>query len=98
MINGWIVGDFDPTCFKTNACEVAVKNYKSGETEAEHYHKIATELTMVVSGKVRMMNETWSAGDIIIVEPGEKTSFEALTDVTNVVVKLPGVLNDKYID
>ena len=33
----------------------------------------------------------------IVIEPGEATDFRALTDATNVVVKVPGALNDKFI-
>ena len=37
-------------------------------------------------------------GDIIVMEPMEATDFECLEDGTqNVVVKYPGVNNDKYI-
>jgi len=41
------------------------------------------------------MGRTWEAGDIIVVEPGEATSFTAITDATNVVVKVPSVVGDK---
>jgi len=37
-----------------------------------------------------MMGRTWEAGDIIVIEPGEATDFTAITDATNVVVKVPG--------
>ena len=30
-------------------------------------------------------------------EPGDATDFEALEDAENVVVKLPGANNDKYL-
>ena len=33
----------------------------------------------------------------MVMEPGDVTDFEALTDAVNVVVKIPGVNNDKYI-
>lgn len=40
----------------------------------------------------------YAAGDIIVMEPDESTDFECLEDDTvNVVVKLPGASNDKYI-
>lgn len=96
MTKGWFVGNFEPTLCKTNDCEVAIKSYKSGDLEKKHYHKIATEITVVVKGKVRMFNQIFSEGDIILVEPGEATDFEALEDSMNVVVKIPGVNNDKY--
>ena len=44
-----------------------------------------------------MFDREFKDGDIIIIEPGEKTSFEALTDVVTVVVKHPGSKNDKYL-
>ena len=97
MIRGWFVGNFEPTLYKTNDVEVAVKEYVAGEFEEAHYHKIATEITVVMSGQIKMHNEIWNAGDIIVTEPGDMSSFEALTDTVLTVVKLPGANNDKYI-
>jgi mannose-6-phosphate isomerase-like protein (cupin superfamily) len=96
MVKGWFVGAFNPTACSTNACEVAVKHYSAGDKEEAHYHKVATEVTLILSGRVRMAGKEWGEGDIVVVEPGEATDFEALTDVTNVVVKTPGALNDKF--
>jgi hypothetical protein len=97
MVKGWIVGNFEPTLLKTEACEVAVKHYKAGECEQLHHHRISTEITVVVSGRVRMYDREWGPGDIVVLEPGEATAFEALTDACNVVVKMPGATNDKYL-
>jgi quercetin dioxygenase-like cupin family protein len=97
MVKGWFVGSFAPTAFHTDACEVAVKRYKAGEKEDAHYHRVATETTLVLSGTVVMCGREWHAGDIIVIEPGDVTSFEAVTDAINVVVKTPGALNDKYV-
>lgn len=96
MTKGWFVGSFEPSSFATDACEVAVKSYKAGDREGAHYHKIATEITLIVKGKVRMMGREWTEGDIVVLEPGEVTDFEALTDAINVVVKVPGATQDKY--
>jgi quercetin dioxygenase-like cupin family protein len=97
MKNGWFIGDFDPTLIKTREVEVAIKHYKKGDSEERHYHKIATEITVIVSGRVRMNGVEYKAGDIITIEPNESTDFEALEDSINTVVKLPGAPNDKYI-
>lgn len=97
MTKGWFVGNFEPSLLKTNDVEIAVKTYKKGEKENAHYHKIATEITTVISGKVRMFDKIWNAGDIIVVEPNDVTDFEALEDSVNTVVKIPGANNDKYI-
>ena len=96
MTKGWFVGNFDPSLFKTNEVELAVKKYKKGDKESTHFHKIATEITAVICGRVKMFDKEWREGEIIVVEPGDVTSFEALEDCINVVVKIPGANNDKY--
>ena len=97
MCKGWFVGDFNPSLLRTDACEVAVKSYKAGDSEELHHHKVATEVTLILSGRVRMCGKEWGEGDIIVLEPGEATDFVALTDAVNVVVKTPGAKNDKYL-
>ena len=97
MVKGWFVGNFLPAAFCTPGVEVGVKSYSAGDREDEHHHKVATELTLIVSGDVRMLGRTWSAGDIVTIEPGEATAFEALTDTITVVVKLPSAAGDKYL-
>ena len=97
MVKGWFVGNFEPTLRRTNDVEVAVKTYSKGDREESHYHKIATEITVIVSGRVKMNGVEYGSGDIIVMEQNESTNFECLEDGTkNVVVKIPGVNNDKY--
>lgn len=98
MTKGWFIGNFEPSLFKTNDVEVAVKSYKAGNHEDKHYHKIATEYTVIIDGEVEMNGVRYKPGDIIVMEPGEATDFTAVTDSTNVVVKIPGANNDKYLD
>lgn len=97
MIKGWFIGNFEPTLYKTNDIEAAVKSYKAGDYESAHYHKIATEITVIVSGRVKMNGIEYCGGDIIIIEPGEVTDFIAVTDSVNTVIKIPGANNDKYL-
>ena len=97
MIRGWFVGDFDPSVLKTDKAEVGVKSYKQGDYEDRHYHKIATEITVIISGKVKMNGNIYNAGDIVVIEPFEDTDFEALEDTQNVVVKIPAAKDDKYL-
>lgn len=97
MTKGWFVGDFEPAILRTPDVEVAVKYYKAGDSEEWHLHKVATEVTVVVSGEVEMGGKRFKAGDIVVMEPGEGTDFRAITDSVNAVVKLPGAKNDKYL-
>jgi len=97
MVRGWFVGNFSPTLYATNAVEVGVKPYPAGFTEEPHFHKVATEITVIVSGECELNGERFSAGDIVVIEPWETTGFRALSDVTTVVVKMPGANDDKYL-
>jgi quercetin dioxygenase-like cupin family protein len=97
MKKGWFIGNFEPTLIPTTDVEVAVKEYRAGDYEARHFHKIATEITVIVSGKVRMNGIEFGKGDIIVIEPNESTDFEVLEDTTTTVVKYPGAENDKYM-
>jgi mannose-6-phosphate isomerase-like protein (cupin superfamily) len=94
---GWFVGNFSPTLISTDAAEVAVQRYQAGAHEPRHLHKVATELTLVVSGRARMNGEDIEVGQIIRIPPGTAADFEAVTDVTTVVIKVPCVKGDKYL-
>lgn len=96
MTKGWFIGDFAPTLWQTQDVEVAVKFYRAGDAEAAHYHRIATEFTVVTAGVIEMNAVRYSLGDIVIMEPGEITDFRAVTDATTTVVKIPGAKDDKY--
>ena len=96
MTGGWFVGDFQPSCLQTRACEVACKHYEAGAAEPRHVHRVATELTLIASGRVVMNGTTFEAGDIVILDPGDAADFRTLEPTTTVVVKMPSVRGDKY--
>lgn len=98
FIGGWLVGHFDPTLVSNHDVEVAVKQYPAGASEPRHHHKIATEYTVIASGRVRMNGRQYIAGEIVQIDPGVSTDFQALEETTTVVIKTPSVPNDKYID
>ncbi|MGD2711934.1 hypothetical protein ACP8ZO_25365, partial [Escherichia coli] len=87
MVRGWFVGGFEPTLLKTTDVEVAVQKFKAGDKEPVHCHKIATEITVIVSGWARMAGKEVKSGDIIKITPGEFTDFEAIEDTVTTVVK-----------
>ena len=96
MKAGWFVGNFNPSLYVTEEGEVAVKNYASEASEERHYHKIATEITVIVEGRVLMNGKEYKKGDIIVIEPGESTDFKAIEKTVTTVVKIPGATNDKF--
>ncbi len=97
MTGGWFVGAFAPVVLHTDVCEVACKRYRAGAVEPRHVHRIATEVTLIVSGRVVMNGTELTAGQIIRLEPGEPADFAALEDTVTVVVKTPSVAGDKYV-
>lgn len=98
MVRGWLIGDFDPAVLRTRDFEFGIKEYKAGDAESWHYHKVATEITVIVSGKVTMNGRALYAGDIIVLEPGEGGEFSCISDAITAIIKTPSVLGDKYIE
>lgn len=95
---GWICGDFDPNIIQTKEFEVGFKYYNKGESAEPHVHKEAIEISVFLSGKCKMNDQTVSKGDIVVLEKGEPMlNFECLEDAQTVVIKTPSVKNDKYM-
>ncbi len=97
MVRGWFIGDFEPSILRNVDCEVAVRRYDAGDIEALHHHRVASEITVIISGEVEMLGRRWTEGDVVLVEPGEATAFRALSRAVCVVVKTPSVVDDKYL-
>jgi quercetin dioxygenase-like cupin family protein len=96
FVRGWFIGPFTPTLCPTDQFECAVQRYSAGDREAAHVHKVATEYTIIAEGTARMNGAVYERGAIVVIPPGQATDFEAVTDVTTFVVKVPAVKDDKY--
>lgn len=94
---GWVVGDFHPALINSKDIEVAIKYYKSGDIESRHVHKIVTEYTIILSGRVRMNSTIYNEKDIVKIIPGEYTDFYCLEDTITLVIKTPSIPSDKHI-
>lgn len=94
---GWFVGDFSPNILQSKECEIGIKHYKKGECEERHFHKIATEITAIIKGRVQMNGVIYESGDIVLIEPKQSTDFKALEKSITCVVKVPSVKNDKFL-
>lgn len=95
--DGWVVGDFAPSIIRTPNFEVSVKRYSAGDTEAEHFQLLSTEITIVVSGSCRLGDQILSTGDVAEIPPLESASFEALDDTVVVAIKTPSLPSDKIL-
>lgn len=92
---GWVVGDFIPSLIRTKDFEVAIQHWKAQEGEPKHVHRMADEVTVIVSGEARMSGMVYKEGDVLLIKAGESTDFYPLTDVTTCVIKVPSVIGDK---
>ena len=97
FFKGWLVGDFLPCLFNSKDVEVGLKYYKNGDFESSHVHKIITEYTIVVFGKVSMNGVVYKERDIIKIEPNEYADFICLEDSATLVIKTPSIPSDKYL-
>jgi quercetin dioxygenase-like cupin family protein len=95
--DGWLIGNFSPSILQSADFEVCLKTFRSGDKEPSHYQKSATEVTVVVSGSCRMGSVHLSAGDILVLDAGEISDFEAIEDCVIVCVKAPSLPDDKAL-
>lgn len=96
FIKGWLVGDFKPSIINSKDIEVGLKYYKKGDKETSHVHKIITEYTIVVYGKIRMNDKVYYEKEIVEILPNTSTDFESLEDSITLVIKSPSIPSDKY--
>ena len=96
MVGGWFLGSFEETALKTDF-EVCYKKHAKGEYCAAHYHKVATEVNLLVKGKMRINDKEIISGEIFIIEPYTVVFPEFLEDCELVVVKTISDLKDKYL-
>jgi quercetin dioxygenase-like cupin family protein len=97
FVKGWIIGDFSPSLHRNSEFEVAVKFFTQGEVEESHKQLIATEITVVIDGEIRLGTSRFKRGDVISIPPNEVADFESLTDSSLVCIKFPSISNDKVV-
>lgn len=93
---GWFIGDFPEAVYRTKDFEVNYQNNVKGHSPT-HYHKIITEIQLIIRGRMVVNGVLFEAGDICILEPGDIGQMEFLEDTETVCVKFPSVPTDKYL-
>lgn len=96
MVKGWFIGNFEPTAYKTEDFEVSYKLHPKGEIWEHHYHKIATEINLLIRGEMILQGKRLVSGDIFVLKPMEIADPEFLEDCEIVCVKTKSVIGDKY--
>jgi translation initiation factor IF-1 len=93
--NGWFIGNFEPTLFKTKDFEVAVLHHKKGKVIEKHYQKIATEYNVLISGKMLANGVEINPGDVFVYNPLEITDVQVLEETVVICIKTPSIPEDK---
>ena len=94
---GWFIGNFDPAVLKTEQFEVGLLHHPKGENWPDHYHKVAVEYNVLITGKMFIQDRLLTAGDVFVFEPGEIANPEFLEDCTVLCVKTPSMPGDKFL-
>jgi hypothetical protein len=92
---GWFIGNFDGAVHKTKDFEVTYQKNPRTQTPS-HIHKIAQEITLVISGRQIVNGQMFEAGDICILEPGDISQIEYLEETEVVTIKVPSCPSDKH--
>jgi hypothetical protein len=94
--NGWFIGNFEPSLIKTPAFEVAIHHYHKDYIGQSHFHRLAGEANVVISGRLSANGVELGPGDIFYFHPEEISSVKFLADTTLVIIKIPSIPGDKY--
>lgn len=95
FVKGWFVGNFEPSLLRRNF-EVGFHQHHAGEFHQDHFHKLSTEINLVVEGNIKINGQVFGPGEIFVLEPYEISQCEYLTDVKLVVVRSQSNPDDKY--
>jgi hypothetical protein len=95
MERGWFIGDFFPSALRTKDFEVGLVKHKKGDTWDKHYHEEITEISLFLKGKVKVNNEIFSTGDILVINPYETVDPLFLEDTEVIIIKTPSIIGDK---
>jgi quercetin dioxygenase-like cupin family protein len=93
---GWIIGDFAPSLVRSKEFEVGLLTHLKGEHWPSHFHAIATEYNVLISGKMTVNERKIERGDVFIIEPGEIVTPIFHEDCEVLCVKIPSMPKDKY--
>jgi hypothetical protein len=85
---GWIVGKFSPNLYQKDY-EIGLKYYNENDYEKSHAHLLSDEVTIIINGSVKMNDDVYTKGDIIVQERGEYTDFLCLKNNTITLVYRP---------
>lgn len=94
---GWFIGDFPEAVHRTKDFEVCYQTNSQNYNYQDHYHKIITEIQLVIRGCLVVNGEEFRSGDICVLEPGDEYRSHYLEPTDVIAVKFPSIPDDKYL-
>ena len=98
----WFIGDFEPVALKTKDFEVGVGHHEKGEKWDKHFHKLATEITLILKGKVKIEGKNYTlllapmAGFYSDPDKGKTQMRVAVVEPMYLIEKMPQLLSELY--
>jgi hypothetical protein len=97
MKEGWFIGNFVPSVFKTDKFEICYKKHKKNENWDNHYHEKITEINLLLKGKMFINDVEINEGDIFVIEPYYISKPKFIEDCEIVIIKTPSIIGDKIV-
>ena len=95
MLNGWIIGNFEPSILKTKHFEIGILKHPKNQKWPEHYHKKMKEYNVLLKGKMQINGKLIKKNDIFVLEPKEIAKPIFLDDCEILCIKVPSIVGDK---
>ncbi len=92
--NGFFVGDFEPSAFSSDHCEIAYRKYVKGSFDGGFYRDRDTQILLITSGSIDVDGKEYSKGSIVIWEPLDIINIFAIEESEVVLMKFPGTKGD----
>ena len=94
---GWLIGDFNPSIYKTKDFEIGYLLHKKGEVWDVHYHEHLLEINILIEGDMILNNMEIKKNDIFVIDKMQIAAPIFLTDCYIICIKIPSVIGDKII-
>ncbi len=96
-LRGWIIGNFNPSIYKTSQYEIGLLTHAKDEKWEFHYHKNMTEINILISGHFLLNNIPISAGTVFIINKNVIACPKFLETCKILCIKIPSMPGDKTI-
>ena len=95
---GWYAGNFYPNLVKSKDIEFGFKRIAKCTEPDYHYHKIKTEFTILIEGKIICKNNNTVVSPIscIKLDPYEKNDQYFSEESLILIINTPSITGDKH--